>query len=62
MVVIECSSGGSEQRWRKNEQQPCQTEPRRLDINGYSAAFAALAPNMRVGAGKPQEVPSVTLT
>jgi hypothetical protein len=27
----------------------------------YSAAFAVL-PNIRVGAGKPQEVPSVTLT
>src|SRR5882757_4159588 len=32
------------------------------DINDYSAALAGLAPKMRVGAGKPQDVPSVTLT
>ena len=30
-------------------------------LRRYSAAFAVL-PNIRVGAAKPQEVPSVTLT
>jgi hypothetical protein len=32
------------------------------DIDDHSAALAGLAPKMRVGAGKPHDVPSVTLT
>jgi len=31
-------------------------------VRDYSAALAVLGPKMRVGSGKPQEVPSVTLT
>jgi hypothetical protein len=31
-------------------------------MGDYSAALAVLGPKMRVGTGKPQEVPSVTLT
>jgi len=32
------------------------------DAARHSAALAAFAPNIRVGAAKPQDVPSVTLT
>jgi hypothetical protein len=31
-------------------------------VGDYSAALAVFGPKMRVGTGKPQEVPSVTLT
>jgi hypothetical protein len=61
-------------RWRPSEDWPRPGSPHLKSIcrrprvgqrgrqSRYSAAFAVLAPNIRVGAAKPQDVPSVTLT